>query len=89
MRPLRAARPLALESLYANMRAKRWICASAARLGEAAGHGATAACPRYLYITLFWVLKLGLGLLVSHMPLAIIGAADKKARVARLYDRGT
>ena len=72
MRPRCAARrPLAWESLYENMRAKRLICASAARLGEAAGHSATAACPRYLYITR--VRSLGcreLGLLVPYWTLA-------------------
>ena len=36
MRPLCAARPLALESLYENMRAKRWMC-SAAQLWRGRG----------------------------------------------------
>ena len=45
MRPLCAARPLALESLYENMRAKRWMC-SAAFLAIPMVIRATAVLPR-------------------------------------------
>ena len=53
MRPLCAARPLALESLYENMRAKRLICASAVCPGDVVGH----SCDRWLAKTLYinWI----------------------------------
>ena len=55
MRPLCAARPLALESLYENMRAKRLICASAVRSGDAVGH----SCDRWLAKTVVYHPDLG------------------------------